>query len=345
MKYQAEGHKAEFLGTVQTMGGFSIKADGKAFVALTSNLYTNQIGAMIRELSTNAQDAHRDKDRKIGTKTQCAIPFDIHLPTELEPYYFVRDYGTGLTFEQMQKVYTVIFESTKDNSDDDTGCFGLGSKTPLSYNTRSFIVTSYQNGKERSYSAYFREDGIPDIAFQDERDTNEPDGLKVYVTARKEDIGSFIANAKIYLPHFQNPSANVLNPSFEFANEEEFLTGTNWRILSESAQSSNYCLMGPVPYPISLWNVNVDSSKEQTFNEVRGILDNLKRKGFTVEFTVPMGNLTPQLSREELYYDEKTCENLCNTVIAFKKELIEKIQDRMSEVTEHDSYFKSAMEW
>ena len=338
MKYQAEGHKAEILGNVQTMGGFQIKADGKAFTALTSNLYSNQIGACVRELSTNASDAHREA----GNADK---PFDVHLPTELEPFFFIRDYGTGLSHEQMQKVYTVIFESTKDNSNDATGCFGLGSKTPLSYNTRSFIVYSYQNGKERSYSAYFREDGIPDIAFQDERDTDEEDGLKVFITARKEDIPAFIQNAKVYLPHFSAPSANVLNPSFEFVQEEVFVEGKNWRVLSKSSQDSNYLLMGPVPYPINLWNVTVDDKKKTDLDEVKSLLSNLSAKDFIVEFQVDMGDVTPQLSREELYYDERTCDNIMKYVKQFKKELIEKIQNKIEHVKDMDSYFQACMDF
>jgi len=347
MKYQNNNHKAEMMGNIQSIGGFSIKADGKVFQSLTSNLYGNQIGAILRELACNAADAHNEADKLHGTN-QKDVPFDVHLPTELEPFFFIRDYGTGLSHEDIKNVYSVIFESTKDDSNDATGCFGLGSKTPLSYNTKSFIVYSYQNGKERSYTAFFQENGIPDIAFQDEKKTNEVDGLKVYVTCRKDDIPSWHENAKIFLSFHKSPAANVLNPSFEFKNEQVFLESSNWKIFEESSQRDNYILMGNVPYPISIPNI-LNSGDEvglyEYKRELTDVLNNLESKGFVLELQVPIGDVTPQLSREELYYDVATCKNILKACATFKEELISMIKNRLNELQNYDSYFEACMEY
>ena len=40
------------------MGEFRIKASAKSFRILSSSLYSNQIAAIIRELSCNARDSH-----------------------------------------------------------------------------------------------------------------------------------------------------------------------------------------------------------------------------------------------------------------------------------------------
>ena len=51
---------------LQTIHGFTIKANAKAFKALSSTLYANKPVAIIRELCANAVDANIDagSDRK-----------------------------------------------------------------------------------------------------------------------------------------------------------------------------------------------------------------------------------------------------------------------------------------
>lgn len=116
---------------VQTSGGsnsnsFSIAMNGKAFKVLSDTLYKNKIGSIVRELSCNAYDAHI----VVGKKD---IPFSIHLPDAFEPWFSVQDSGPGLSPEDIKTVFTVYFESTKDQSNDSIGAFGLGAKTPFSY--------------------------------------------------------------------------------------------------------------------------------------------------------------------------------------------------------------------
>ena len=113
----------------------SIAANGKAFKALTDNLYQNKIGSIVREISANAIDAQNQAGNG-------EIPFQIHLPDTFEPWFSVRDFGIGLSPEIMENVFLTLFESTKDQSNDSIGAFGLGSKTPLAY-TDQFTITSW----------------------------------------------------------------------------------------------------------------------------------------------------------------------------------------------------------
>ena len=90
--------------------GFKIQASAKAFEILSSNIYTNKVRAVIREYNCNAYDAHVDA----GTERT----WDVHLPTMLESYFSVRDYGTGLSDQQVREIFTTYFHSTKTNSND-----------------------------------------------------------------------------------------------------------------------------------------------------------------------------------------------------------------------------------
>ena len=159
------------LGNVSEIGEFRIKNSAKAFAILSSGLYANKIRAIIRELSCNALDSHIAAGKKEES-------FDLHLPTSLEPYFAIRDYGTGLTHQQVVNIYTTYFESTKTNSNDFIGALGLGSKSPFSY-TDNFTVTAIRDGMKGIYSAFINEHGVPSVARMADAETDEANGVEV----------------------------------------------------------------------------------------------------------------------------------------------------------------------
>ena len=118
------------------------------------------------------------------------LGYETHLPTSMEPHFYIRDYGTGLEHDEVMKLYTTYFYSNKTHSNDFVGQLGLGSKSPFAY-TDNFSVTSYQDGVERVYSAIINEDGFPTINFITEQETSEPNGLKVGFPVKSEDIEEF----------------------------------------------------------------------------------------------------------------------------------------------------------
>ena len=155
---------------------FSIKASPVAFDILSSKLYSNPTLAIVRELLTNAYDSH-----KAAGKEDTLIK--VNLPSYMEPNFIIRDYGIGLSKEDVLELYTTFFDSTKSNSNDFTGCFGLGSKTPFSY-TSSFSVISYWNGTKYFFIAT-KKDGLPHIYAVREEPTDEPNGLEVSIPTDK----------------------------------------------------------------------------------------------------------------------------------------------------------------
>ena len=162
---------------------FTIEASAKAFFILSDGLYSNKIKAVIRELSTNAYDSQVDAGNQ-------DTPFDVHLPTRLEPTFYVRDYGTGMSHEDCMQLYTTYFRSTRNDSNDAVGCLGLGSKAPFAY-ADQFNVESYQDGVVRIYTAYQSEDGTPMFSLMDTQDTEEANGLKVTMAVKEDDLYDF----------------------------------------------------------------------------------------------------------------------------------------------------------
>jgi len=176
----ADKRDVQINGDFKT-SGFKIQASAKAFEILSSNIYTNKVRAVIREYNCNAYDAHVAADN--------GQPWDVHLPTRLEPYFSVRDYGTGLSDEQVREIFTTYFHSTKTNSNDFVGALGLGSKSAFSL-VDSFLVVSCYNGTKNDYSCYKDEHGEPQVALLCSNDTDEPDGIEVRMTVngREDDF-------------------------------------------------------------------------------------------------------------------------------------------------------------
>lgn len=171
---------------------FSIKASPIAFDILSSKLYSNPILAIVRELLTNAYDSQK----AIGKED---IPITVHVPDYLDSSFSIRDYGLGLSKEDVLELYTTFFSSTKNTTNDFTGCFGLGSKTPFSY-TSSFTVQSYFNGMKYYFLAT-KKDGYPSIICIKEEPTDEPNGLFISIPVRQYDNKQFSQTLQDYLQY------------------------------------------------------------------------------------------------------------------------------------------------
>jgi len=149
---------------------------------LADKIYTHKERAVIRELSCNAHDSHV-RALELGTLKEDR-PFDVHLPTSLEPWFLIRDYGIGLEDDDIANVYGGIGISTKRDSNDFIGCMGIGSLSVYSL-VDSFTVKSYFNGEVRTYQCMRDEKRNPKVIPLSVADTDEPNGLEVKFTVNK----------------------------------------------------------------------------------------------------------------------------------------------------------------
>src|SRR5688572_5220957 len=87
---------------------FQIETNALSFQILSADLYSDRIGSLTREQTTNCADDHR--------LIRQARPFDVHLPNNFEDVISVRDYGPGLSQEEIIDIYAVYFKSSKRDS-------------------------------------------------------------------------------------------------------------------------------------------------------------------------------------------------------------------------------------
>jgi hypothetical protein len=307
------------LSNVGEIGGFKIKASAKAFSILSSGLYANKIRAIIRELSCNAVDSHAAAGKK-------NTPFDVHLPNTLEPHFAIRDYGTGLSHQQVTQIYTTYFESTKTASNEFIGALGLGSKSPFSY-TDNFTVTAIQGGKKGIYTAFINGDGVPSIALMLQEDTDEPSGVEVKFSVNDRwDFDKFRQEARIVYKHFALRPVVSGNGDFGFVDAEYESRDIVPGVHSFKNSSGSAAVMGNIAYPIDI------PAADQSLGDLRNLL------GCGLEMHFGIGELDFQASREGLSYIPSTIEAIkikleavnaaLSLVIAKEADAIENLWDR-----------------
>lgn len=295
---------------------FHIRASAKAFSILSDKLYSNKPRAIIRELACNAYDSH-------VAAGKADVPIEIRLPTQYDPTFYVKDFGLGLSHDQVMTLYTTYFESTKADSDDFIGQLGLGSKSPFSY-TSTFIVEAIHNGSHRTYSCFKNEEGLPSIILLNEQQTSEPNGVTVSVAIDPADVKSFVQEAEYVLQYFTPAPAIVGGASFKHEPVTHVLVGSGWKLRDSSGRTSSgaQIVQGFVPYPISKEHLFDDRTlrSSPTAADIACSLD--------LDITVPIGTVDIAPSREALSYDKHTVKNL----LAVLTRIGEEVQLKMSEL-------------
>ncbi len=294
------------LSNVSNIGEFRIRNSAKAFNILSSGLYANKIRAIIRELSCNAVDSHAAAGKK-------DTPFDVHLPNQLEPHFSIRDYGTGLSHDQIVNIYTTYFESTKTSSNDFIGALGLGSKSPFSY-TDNFTVTATKDRRRGVYTAFINEQGVPSIALMMEEETDEPNGVEVkFAVNDRWDFDKFRQEARNVYKHFSLKPviSGVTNFTFELVSYEsqDIIPGVH----QVSGLRGSVAVMGNIAYPIDI------PQADASLGDLRALLS----CGLEMHFAI--GELDFQASREGLSYIPTTIEAIKSKLQALNAVLTTKL--------------------
>jgi hypothetical protein len=295
---------------------FRIKASAKAFSILSSSLYSDKIKAILRELGTNAADAHV----MAGVSDK---PFHVHLPNRFEPQFTIRDFGTGLRPEDVENIYTVYFESNKTDSNYLTGCLGLGSKSPFSY-TDNFSVTNYYNGRKYNYGAFINDDRVPTIALLGEEESSEPNGLEISFSVNEDDFYKFKTKATEVYQHF-NVRPVIAGEEILWKDNvsQPVISGVNWKLYNDIGSSR--VRMGNVVYPINL--AECGYSNENIFSHYH----------ITIECNI--GEVEMTASRESLEYTDLTKSTLKKALA----EAVDNISNSLQKELESKSTFWEAV--
>lgn len=322
MKLTTQSSPVEVQGGNNT-GSFSIAMNGKAFRVLSDTLYQNKSGSIVREISCNAYDAHVDA----GKADQ---EFIVHLPDNFSPWFSVRDFGKGLSASDIKNVFTVYFQSTKENSNDAIGAFGLGAKTPFSY-TDQFTVTSYQNGICTIYSAFITESGVPNIIEMYSSESVEPSGVEIKLSVKSQDYGKFKNEVQEQLKFFRvKPKIENGTCTYPEQGGVVILETVDARIVDTGNsyyRKAPYIIQGNVGYPLVIDNLRDTMPEHYKFFE--------SNNGLYIELNFEIGQIGVTASREGVEYNAATLANIDAKMKLVKEQVQEYINAKLkSKVTE-----------
>jgi hypothetical protein len=313
MKLQKENIQISSSGATSTRR-FSIEGSAQAFAVLSSTIYEDKIKAPIRELSTNAYDAH--------VEAGCADrPFDVHLPNNIDSEFRVRDYGCSMSHEEVMNLYTTYFASNKRDSNELNGCLGLGSKSPFAY-TNQFWITTYRDGISRNYVATVDADGSRLDEFP-AKETTEENGTEIGFTVKEGDFYRFASKAEELYAYFKTVP-NVTGVDFNIQEKSYILTGEDWRFANDNRYS--YAIMGNVAYRLDLDNI---FDEGLSWHERRSLPEyKILYAGLEIDFNI--GELQMSASREGLEYTDRVREAILNKVTKVVEDIRSQINDNFA---------------
>lgn len=290
---------------------FGIKEQDVSHIILLlrQKMYRFPIEAICREVACNARDANRE----VGKGN---VPIRINIG--INPFIqdssclSIEDDGPGISPSRMADVFINYGASTKRDTNEQTGGFGLGAKTPFAY-TNQFLIETCSDGVKYTYMAMITQGnrGRMVLMHREEYFGEAPFGTKVIIPIKPEDRWEFEDRC------YQSTLFWDVRPSyggFECIREMQEITEVkipgNVPLRIQMHHQTKYnvdflhgqrvgVLLDGIPYPL------------EAFDEFKDALLNTHMEKNSVFFLVcKPGEVSLAPSRESLHYDEKTKEHL-----------------------------------
>lgn len=218
IKEYEDTSKNAFARKIQTTYEAKIdKSSAQLVMDMLAKLYSEPHRAVLREYVSNAYDANIEAN---ATK-----PVEVHLPEKDEPWLSVRDYGKGLDYLGIVSVFANFGTSTKRDSDNLIGGFGIGSKSGLAVSD-SIQVTSVCNSTLNEFVVERTPNGIITRFTKENEETTQDSGTTVTISYNDKvedtyDENCYCRNASMTttLCGWSKNEVFVTNPKYEKFND------------------------------------------------------------------------------------------------------------------------------
>lgn len=261
-----------------------------------STLYSDPYGSVVRELTSNCYDANV----AAGKKEEAAI-VGFKYEDDLE-YVFFQDKGNGMNPEFMRNVYMSYGTSTKRESNDVLGTFGLGSKSPLSL-TSEYFIDSVVDGIEYNYVIYFDKEDFPSFQLLNEKETEQENGTIVKIilidyTAKTKFVDAF----KRQLIYFDN----VYFKDTPLDNDFKMYYLENGRMSNTVKYDALHICYDKVYYPIDFTRLGIEPIK------------------LPIGLYFNIGELEVSPTRESIKYNDKEIKLIKRRILGLLYEVVNK---------------------
>lgn len=303
--------------------GFRVEeADmGGIMSILSDNIYSDKIMAVVREIICNSIDA-------CVMSPNVGKPVVLHAPTVAEPWISFRDWGNGLSFEEVKNIFVCYGKSTKRDTNLATGMLGIGSKSPFSY-TDAFNVISYTGTEKVTYCAQKTANGGATMYQVATIPCDEPTGLEVVVYVESYDIDAFHQRIRSFYRYCQYPitcdQIKLAKVDIEYLTEDDksFFIATSKNRYDQTEKDSCGVVMGNIRYPLTVSRYTCENGiflESDVFNFAQ-----------RTQFVVPMGSVMFTASREAIKYTKDTVANLTKFINSAYESAVAEVQKRVAE--------------
>ena len=286
-------------------------------LSILSNMYSDGSFAVVREYASNAFDSHVEAGN--------SDPILVTSPSFLNPALVVQDFGVGLSGDEVLNVYAKYGASTKRNTNEQIGSFGIGAKSAFTVGTQ-FVVTAIKNSEKTVALFALDSSGAPTVNILSTELTDEPNGVKVEIGVK--DING-INNAISKLFSTWAPGTVLVDgvePASIWAKASPVAEDIHivWKE-TQYDDSAWMVVMGGVSYQLNSSVVNAISMRN------RNIIQKIRNSYAKVILTVPIGSVDITPSREELRVTDKTIATIEDMVTRFHTMLPGWIEDQIQE--------------
>jgi hypothetical protein len=314
----------------------SENATSMVFQLFTKNVYSNPIGTVVREITSNCFDSHIEA--KINAPV--VIRKSVDKQTNTINISFI-DYGVGMSPDRIENIYGVYFESTKRCDNTQIGGFGIGGKTPLAYKRSTgagegeydnsfYVITVFD--KQKYYYCIYEGKESPVISLLHSEPTEEHNGTEVRIPVLPKDLNTFKKEMVRQLYYFENVIFEGFTEDEEsptqveelLTNEYQIVRGKSFLFRGREYSSNVHVCLGRVAYPLDFSILGLSSSD---FN-------------FPVAIRLEVGEIGVTVSRETLDYSESTIKILKKKLNEVKAELTVMLAKQYENIVTLEDYFK-----
>ena len=278
---------------------------------LLQSPYRDPIASLIREYVSNCFDSHIEA----GVDT----PVYVTLEEDQSGWYWAcEDFGVGLSEDRCKNIFMKYLTSTKEETNDQIGAFGMGSKSGLGYTDVVHIRTRF-DGTEYRYMLHKTTDA-PTLALMDSYPTDKRNGtqIKIYLKDNWDEQDKFIRKTEQQLTYFDNVHYGGKLDSLN----EDFVVykGRNFQVKPSCTLKTMHLVIGNVAYPI-----NWEAIGKTTID-------------ISIALIFEIGDLPVIFTREDIRYTDDAVSKIRNKIAAVEKELIDLATPKTKEIDDLQAY-------
>lgn len=306
-------------------------AQSMVFQLFTKNVYSNPIGTVVREITSNCFDSH--VEAKVNAPVRIKKSVDGESGTH---YISFIDYGVGMSPDRVENVYGVYFESTKRVDNTQIGGFGIGGKTPLAYKRSTgagegeydnsfYVITIFD--KVKYYYCVYEGAESPEWSLMHQEATKEGNGTEIRIPVLEKDVETFAKEMVRQLYYFENIIFEGFEDTYQetiLSNTYQIVRGKNFLFRGTEYATNVHVCLGRVAYPLDFSILGLNSYDYR----------------LPIALRLEVGDINVTVSRESLDYSEATIKMLKTKLEDAVTEIKEMLAKQYENIVTLEDYFK-----